>query len=455
MTMATTRQCQEQQRRQPYGKSKQQRRMTFSVAPQCHLIGHVMMMMLVLLVTSLSSSAAAAVDDNFKPASWYERYDSYPPYCASPIEMQSRKIPPLQNQQQEQQQQPQPPSQLQNLTGNTTTEHVPPPSTSIPLLGETRLVHVTAVLRHGARTPWASASKLKCWNGFWESPETGVWDCDLTTILAPPNPNHVKEEEGDTTVPTTSTQDKDAMFLFEKKYDALIPHPAEGEDSASTTMPFANELNGTCQVGQLLLQGYEQELQNGQFLRDAYFYDSTQKFNHDERMRLLDVSFTEYTPWAPNQVRFRADDEQRTLMSGQVVLRGMLGPEVIHEFEQTGVYPTIPVHTADYERDYLSPNHEICPKLNTLKEVAQQSSLYQRFNYSLETRGIREYMSRQLGSSQVEMDCLYTTMCTDRPLPPAIDDYTNSGDKKSWFRAISEYQAQKENLLVMYNDAGR
>jgi hypothetical protein len=442
--------------------------MTFSVAQQRHLIRHVMMrMMMLLLGTSSSSSSSftvsAAVDDNFKPASWYERYESYPPYCATPIEMQSRKIPPLQNQQQ-QQQQPQPPSQPQNSNGDTTTEPVPPPSspstttTTIPLLGETRLVHVTAVLRHGARTPWASAPNLKCWNGFWESPETGVWDCDLSTILAPPNPNRVKEEEGDTTVTTTSsttTQDKDAMFLFEKKYDALIPHPVEGEDSTSTTtttMSFSNALNGTCQVGQLLLQGYEQELQNGQFLRDAYLYDSTQKFTHDERMRLLDVSFTEYTPWA--LVRFRADDEQRTLMSGQVVLRGMLGPEVIHEFEQTGVYPTIPVHTADYERDYLSPNHEICPKLNTLKQVAEQSAPYQHFNYSLETRGIREYMSRQLGSSQVEMDCFYTAMCTDRPLPPAIDDYTNNREKKSWFRAITEYQAQKESLLVMYNDAG-
>jgi hypothetical protein len=49
------------------------------------------------------------------------------------------------------------------------------------------------------------------------------------------------------------------LFLLEKRYDALHE-------------PMSNYLNGTCQVGQLLEPGYEQELRNGQFLRDAYVY---------------------------------------------------------------------------------------------------------------------------------------------------------------------------------------
>ena len=39
------------------------------------------------------------------------------------------------------------------------------------------------------------------------------------------------------------------MFLFEKRYDALHDPPV-----------LANAFNGTCQSGQLLLRGYEQEL---------------------------------------------------------------------------------------------------------------------------------------------------------------------------------------------------
>lgn len=44
-------------------------------------------------------------------------------------------------------------------------------------------------------------------------------------------------------------------FLFEKNYDALL--------YGSTGNSTGNELNGTCQLGQLLMRGYDQELQNG------------------------------------------------------------------------------------------------------------------------------------------------------------------------------------------------
>ena len=74
------------------------------------------------------------------------------------------------------------------------------------------------------------------------------------------------------------------MFLFEKQYDALKE-------------PLSNELGGTCQVGQLLLRGYEQELRNGRYLRSAYLYDAENPYSHDERMRLLDTSFETYDPW--------------------------------------------------------------------------------------------------------------------------------------------------------------
>lgn len=344
-----------------------------------------MMTMKGLVPLLLLSSAAGAND---KPDSWYKRYAKYPEYCSTPAEMQARHIPPLRDD---------------------------------PNLGETRLVHVTTVIRHGARTPWTSDQE--CWKGYWDSEETGIWNCDLTTILAPPPPNHVKEEEGEHQLEASN-----AMFLFEKKYDALAD-PKDG---------LTNELGGTCQVGQLLLQGYEQEILNGQFLREAYLYDS-EKYNHDERMRLLDSSFAEYSPWDRTNLHYRADDDQRTLMSGQILLRGLFGPEVTKEFAKTKVYPTIPVHTADRSRDILDANEQVCPKLVNLRQEAEKSKEYQQFNHSLKALEIRNFMATELGKTTTNdhiLDCLMTTVCTDRTLPEVINDY---GNTTSWFRTLAEF----------------
>lgn len=324
------------------------------------------------------------------PDSWYQRYKTYPPYCSTPEEMATRKIPPLR--------------------------------TDDPHLGETRIVHVTAVLRHGARTPWSSSQE--CWNGFWTTDETAIWNCDLTTILAPPAPNRVKEEEKDYT-----NFGINLMFLYEKRFDAL-EDPEDG---------LTNELNGTCQVGQLLLQGYEQEIANGKMLRDAYVYDDRKPYGHDERMRLLDISMNEYVPWDVFHLRYRSDDDQRTLMSGQVVLRGLFGPEVKQTYDKTGQYPVIPVHTADRDRDILDANPSVCPLLNSVQSQIMQSNEYQQFNNSIAARGIREFMANELGMTRLNeglLDCLMTTMCTDRPLPQVLDDYDS---KDSWFRTLAEF----------------
>ena len=77
---------------------------------------------------------------------------------------------------------------------------------------------------------------------------------------------------------------KEPDFLFEKRYDALIISPEK----------TGNNLNGTCQLGQLLMRGYDQELRNGLHLREAYFYDgdktSDEHAASDSRMRLWDLT---------------------------------------------------------------------------------------------------------------------------------------------------------------------
>ena len=205
----------------------------------------------------------------------------------------------------------------------------------------------------------------------------------------------------------------DAMFLFQKKYDALkFPQ-----------YNLRNDLNGTCQMGQLLLQGYEQSLQNGQFLRDAYVYDGN-KFNHDITMRLLDLSQTEPSPYQEPTLYFRSDDDQRTIMSGQVLLRGMFGTQFVQHLEVNGKYPIIPLHIADRNRDVLDPDQQLCPKLGDLLKGAYSSKNWELFNHSKEASTLRQFMKEELGGTMVgAIDCLMTTICTDRELPDVLNDF--------------------------------
>ena len=137
---------------------------------------------------------------------FYTRYGSYPEYCSTPDEMKTRAIPPLEDHQ-----------------GS--------------VFGETRLLHVTSIIRHGARTPWRGAPKYRCWDSYWTDVETAIWDCKLTTLMAPPLLETIEIEEGKQ-INNNDDEDRDlAFFLFEKKFDALR-YPEAG---------LTNELNGTCQ----------------------------------------------------------------------------------------------------------------------------------------------------------------------------------------------------------------
>ena len=105
-------------------------------------------------------------NDNDKNAR-YKKYAAYPPYCSTPDEMEKRAVPPLKKGDG-------PPR------GEGTSE-------------ESRLVHVTALIRHGARTPYAAAPYYVCWDGYWDDPETGSWDCELKTYVSPPAASKERE----------------------------------------------------------------------------------------------------------------------------------------------------------------------------------------------------------------------------------------------------------------------
>mmetsp|Transcript_34102 Transcript_34102/g.71806 ORF Transcript_34102/g.71806 Transcript_34102/m.71806 type:complete len:661 (+) Transcript_34102:248-2230(+) len=339
---------------------------------------------------------------SFPEGNAYTKYEKYPPGCSTPDEMEKRAVPPLQ----------------ENSNGVSS-----------------QLIHVTTIIRHGARTPYAGAPEYQCWDGYWEDEETGIWNCDLKTYISPPaaTKDHVVDSEG--------MLQEEPDFLFEKRYDALTGPSGKTE----------NHLNGTCQLGQLLQRGYDQELQNGFHLRQAYFYDGKTAEEHtasDSRMRLWDLTKeseggrkastpdigdpTKQLYQEPN-LRYRADDEQRTLMSGQVLLRGLFEQELSSGDDETAI---IRLHTADYALDVLVPDEKICPKTLQMKNEAYNSDEYNHWiDNSMEVKMVKSFLKEDMGLDEVPssiLDCLMTTICTDRSLPDSLNDYDGSLGTTPW-----------------------
>jgi len=413
------------------------------------------MVMAIKMMTIVAVGVESSSSSSLSRSLFYQRYKLYPPYCSIPEEMEKRKIPHLRddyyldnkNKHSNSNKNSSKDNPSDYINNNDTTTN-----NNKRLIGETRLVHVTAIIRHGARTPWSN--QIKCWDGFWNSSETGVWDCDdLTTFMTSPSRN----ETGISSTTKTTIPVDPAFFLFEKRYDALH-FPRDG---------LTNILNGTCQMGQLLQQGYDQQIKNGKLLREAYTYRKGD-YNHDARMRLLDVSLEEYVPWHPDILYFRADDDQRTVMSGQVLLRGLFDPELIKtnhinknidgtsddddKNNNNNHVVVVPLHIADRDRDILDANSDECPKLDTIKDAAIRSPQYQKFYNSQESQDVRQFMDSQLGMDSNDaspMDCLMCTICTDRILP--IDDYDTTTN--NWFTRLIEYEIQQHTIPMKYNNA--
>ncbi|GAX14564.1 lysosomal acid phosphatase [Fistulifera solaris] len=310
----------------------------------------------------------------------YTAYPIYPPYCSTPTQMQQRRIPPL----------------LLVKEGS---------------YGASQIKHVTAIIRHGARTPWAG--NLPCWSDYYDDAHP-PWNCELQTTITP----------------------EVSATWFRKQYDAL----------QSPEFNLTNELSGgTCQLGQLLAMGVVQELLNGEHLRDAYLG------HEDSRMQLLfsqnnkNNNHNHNKPW--ESLYYRADDEQRTLMSGRVLLKGLFGNEVTSSL-------TIPMHTADYERDIVGENENVCPRLTQLRELFYLTDEFRQFNASVEAQQLRDFQRRQLRTDHdLELDCFMTTICTDRMLPDAINDYAGEDQTESMFLRLVNFYIRQYTSFAMANDA--
>jgi len=280
------------------------------------------------------------------------------------------------------------------------------------------LLQSIVVIRHGSRTPWAPYEQ-PCWDGYQED-----WDCDLTTITGP-NPLTSSE--------SSSEGDIQNLFVFEKIYDGL-----KG--------PLANELGGTCQKGQLLQSGYDQEVTNGMFLRDAYVRveDEVQSRSDVSNVdgKLFDSVKWEEAKTYDDFIYFRSDDEQRTLLSGQALLSGMfdISENVI-----------VKLHTADYKNDILDPNPTSCPRLDYLEDVAKNSAAYSELGANELAIDMENILAKINGDADIMLDCIMTSICNDLDLPSALDDFTTS-DEESTFSRMEQYWNNMNTYDFIHDD---
>jgi hypothetical protein len=93
----------------------------------------------------------------------------------------------------------------------------------------------------------------------------------------------------------------------------------------------------------------------------------------------------------------------------------------------------VTVHTADRPRDVMDANENVCPRLTELREDWMASSDYSEFMSSQETRILQRFATDVLKVQDTSnlVDCLMTTICTDRTLPEALNDY-HGPDAGEW-----------------------
>lgn len=268
------------------------------------------------------------------------------------------------------------------------------------------LLQSHVLLRHGARTP---DHPSVCWTGYDE-----FWDCEITTLMAPHDLMDDDIRQGLGGMVSKAPGEGGGQFLFEKIYDALQP-------------PLYNTLGGTCLTGQLIKRGYLQEFSNGRHLRDAYI-----KGEAYQRL-FANASYETGRPYGES-TRFRGDDQQRILLSGQTVIRGLF---------DVAVDTVVPFHTAELKLDPIYTNKRICPRLREIERSVINSRVFQERNSSEEVRELSVLLDSTNSNWDHIMDCLMTQKCNGRPVHPTYDDFTSDDDDSVFSRIVRHHTFQK------------
>jgi 2-phosphoxylose phosphatase len=273
--------------------------------------------------------------------------------------------------------------------------------------GNMILQQVQVLIRHGARTPYAAHT---CWRDYdikWNN-------CNVSEIME--------------FSPSTFISDQ-TYWRFRLLYDA-----------------YPNELGGNCLTGQLVSEGYDQEVRNGELLKAAYIGSGHHK--------LFNTSVWE--DLNHKTIYLRSDDEQRTLMSGQILIHSMF------DLQKTEV---VNWHTGDYILDTLSPNSFLCPALTSIATAAESSLEYQQTLASDRVKSLQNSLDQILGTEssgewswRFIQDCLMTTLCSGKEtaLPKEmtqelLDEIVHQVEYRYGYKSL--YNDSEYSKLAMTNTA--
>jgi hypothetical protein len=155
-------------------------------------------------------------------------------------------------------------------------------------------------------------------------------------------------------------------------------------------------------LGQLVQEGFEQEVANGEALGRAYIGAGPLKLFATPHLGGVKAE----------AIYLRSDDDPsfRTEMSGEFLLRGMFN---------TQQEITLLWHTGDFALDEIAPNPAVCPALISVGEDAMASREWLQYNESDWVKDLDRRMEEELPGYKWEhmLDCLGTTSCTNRPFP--------------------------------------
>ncbi|PPS93138.1 Histidine phosphatase superfamily clade-2, partial [Cryptosporidium hominis] len=241
-----------------------------------------------------------------------------------------------------------------------------------------KLVQLQMVARHGARTPIKS---FKCWEGYEQN-----WDCsDLKSLIF---------------ASAVEKQSKTRTLKFLKHYE---------------TKQWQNHLTETCDMGQLISQGYEQHRINGKLLAEAYF-------KHGENLVTRNgLKIDDFM----NEMYIRSSDTQRTIVSATSFITSLL-EEIFGKEETFKNFKNLPIYTMDLHSEYLFANKKLVDNSQVLKRVFSSKEFRELIQ-------VREKLHAELvedaklininGSWPFELlDCISMAICSDdnNKLPDAF-----------------------------------
>eukprot|EP01102_Stenamoeba_stenopodia_P022673 TRINITY_DN9535_c0_g1_i3.p1 TRINITY_DN9535_c0_g1~~TRINITY_DN9535_c0_g1_i3.p1 ORF type:complete len:445 (-),score=50.48 TRINITY_DN9535_c0_g1_i3:22-1356(-) len=260
-----------------------------------------------------------------------------------------------------------------------------------------RQVHV--FIRHGDRLP-ADSGPFSTYATCWPGDET-VWNCTLNYDQVPDD-----------------TQDAhfNAPRLYRKEYNA-----------------GRNQFAGDCKVGQLTQLGYQQQVSNGEFLRQAYV-DQIAFLN--ETLHL-------------DEIWIRSDDIPRTVQSAHSLLLGLYPTDV--DYNNVSAQ-AIPINTMDLQVDSIpTANVGLCPRLAEIIQDSYASPSYVQHTLNF-TVPLMTLASQTLGFDVTDLgfllDCSITHFCHGYPLP---SNYTTELYQKLYAERIFQFNAVYSYPNSTYN----